>query len=89
MATTNNGIFAETTSLASWESQMKSINEQAISLINEFVTASNLKGSFEGDKSDGIEESIESEMKEAQSKHESMSNFSKFLDEVIASMETR
>ena len=90
MATSKvSGIFAETTSLASWESELKTLNDNAISIIGQFTAASDLKGSFEGDKSDGISESIEEKMRDAQNKHEKMSDFSGFLQEVIASMEQR
>ena len=83
------GIFAETTALSSWESQLKSLNEQAIAIIGQFVSASDLKGSFEGDKSDGVVESIDEKMNDAKNKHEKMSSFSGFLQEVITSMEER
>ena len=83
------GVFADTSTLANWETQLRDLNDKAIETIGRFIQNSDLRGNFEGAKGEGVSSSIEDKMKDAQIKHEKMSDFSGFLQEVIASMEER
>jgi len=81
-------VFADTSAIGRWNSELQTINKEAVEAINNFVTTADLKGAFEGDKIDGLTDSIDETMKRAIQKHENLMDFSgPFLTEVIAFME--
>ncbi len=81
-------VFADTSAIEKWNSQLQTLNGDAIQAISDFVASADLKGAFEGDKIDGLTESIDDTMKQAIQKHENLMDFSgPFLTEVIAFME--
>lgn len=83
-------VYVDTAALASWSSQMSSINTAAIDNLNTFMsTVSELEGSFAGNSATAFLNSMNNFLKSAIASHESMSDVETFLKTVIITMESQ
>ena len=80
--------YVESEALKSWESQMKSINEQCLADIDTISKqVDSLKDGFKGDYSDSYTEAFNELLSSIKTSHEALSNFSSFLNTVVETVE--
>ena len=80
--------YVKSDALKSWESSMKSINEQCLTDIATIVKQiDSLKDGFKGDYSDSYTEAFNELLSSIKTSHEALSNFSGFLNTVVETVE--
>lgn len=92
MTNTNSdtAVYVETDALASWSSEMNSINENAVSTLESFEsTIKDLDNYWQGNSADGFKNATTALITTAKNKHNSMKNVSAFLNEVIVAMQNQ
>ncbi len=81
-------VYVETDALAGWSSEMTTINESAISVLESFETKlQELDNYWMGNSATGFKNATTELMTTAKNCHTSMKNVSSFLNEVIITME--
>ena len=81
-------VYVETDALYGWSTEMNSINESAISVIESFVTTlKELDNYWLGESATGFRTATDALMTTAKSYHNNMKNVSVFLNDVVATME--
>jgi len=81
-------VYVELDALANWSTQMESINEQALSVLDTFTsTVQELENYWVGNSATGFLNASEKLMTRAKTYHDKMKSTSDFLIEVARTME--
>lgn len=81
-------VYVDTDALSGWSSELNSINETAISVLDSFVTTlKELDNYWIGNSADGFKEATDALLTKAKSCHSNMKNVSAFLVDVATTME--
>lgn len=84
----NTDVYVETSALESWGAKMSSINSNAVTNLNDFIsTVGDLEESWVGASASSFLRETDSFVASALNMHEKMQDVEKFLDEVIIVME--
>lgn len=80
--------YIKSEALKSWESSMKSINDQCLGDIDTISKqVDSLKDGFKGDYSDSYTEAFTELLSSIKTSHEALANFSGFLNTVVETVE--
>ncbi len=86
----NTAVYVETDALANWSSNMESINNEAVAILDSFVaTVHELESYWIGNSAKGFTEASEKLMTRAKDCHNRMKNTSDFLIEVARTVENQ
>ena len=76
-------VYVDTGTLANWSSHMQNINEQAITILDNFTsTVAELENYWVGNSATGFLNASKGLMNDAKRQHENMQDISSFLKEV-------
>lgn len=83
-------VYVEDTAMADWKTRMQTINANCISSIEKIDTnINNLNSSFQGSYASMYEESFGGFTTSVKASHESLKDFSEFLDTVVNVMKNQ
>lgn len=85
---TDTAVYVETEALTGWSSNMSSINDAAVDILEEFVSSvEQLKEDWQGNSANGFETAMNNCLTAAKNKHNDMGQVEAFLIKVIDTMQ--